>query len=123
MGRCCCRRLKAALVVAFWWARGAQVLEGMFGLAKRLFDVEVVAADGVPVWHPDARFFKVLKVSAREPDVARRRAAPRDADGRVASQRFWPAAAGGAAGRCSQVATTPRPATTRSSSGAQASGR
>jgi len=39
------------------------VLEGMFGLASRLFEVEVVSADGdAPVWHEDVRFFKVLKV-------------------------------------------------------------
>ncbi|KAJ9507608.1 hypothetical protein QJQ45_019220 [Haematococcus lacustris] len=38
------------------------VLSGMFQLASRLFDVEVVAADGeVPVWNPDVRFFKLLK--------------------------------------------------------------
>jgi oligopeptidase A len=36
------------------------VLEGLFGLAKRLFDVDIVAADGsAPVWHPDVRFFRV----------------------------------------------------------------
>ena len=40
-----------------------QVLEGMFGLAKRLFEVEVVAANGeAPTWHEDVSFFKVLKV-------------------------------------------------------------
>ncbi|GIL51270.1 hypothetical protein Vafri_7134 [Volvox africanus] len=38
------------------------VLEGLFKLANRLFDVDVVPADGeAPVWHPDVRFFKVLK--------------------------------------------------------------
>ncbi len=37
-----------------------RVLEGLFALAKRLFDVEIVAADGeTPVWHPDVRFFRV----------------------------------------------------------------
>lgn len=38
-------------------------------LAKRLFDVEVVSADGeVPVWHPDARFFKLVRaVPAQSP--------------------------------------------------------
>jgi oligopeptidase A len=36
------------------------VLEGVFGLAKRLFDVDVEAADGqAPIWHPDVRFFLV----------------------------------------------------------------
>ncbi|GLC35598.1 hypothetical protein PLESTB_000189600 [Pleodorina starrii] len=38
------------------------VLEGLFKLANRLFDVDVVPADGeAPVWHPDVGFFKVLK--------------------------------------------------------------
>lgn len=38
-----------------------QVLEGLFGLAKRLFGVTIVPADGqAPVWHPDVRFFAVL---------------------------------------------------------------
>jgi oligopeptidase A len=35
----------------------------MFSLqvAKRLFDIDIVPADGeVPVWHADVRFFKVL---------------------------------------------------------------
>ena len=37
-----------------------RVLEGLFALASRLFDVEIGAADGeVPVWHPDVRFFRV----------------------------------------------------------------
>jgi Zn-dependent oligopeptidase len=30
-------------------------------VAKRLFDIDIVPADGeVPVWHSDVRFFKVL---------------------------------------------------------------
>jgi oligopeptidase A len=37
-----------------------RVLEGMFDLAARLFDVRIRPADGeVPVWHPDVRFFRV----------------------------------------------------------------
>jgi oligopeptidase A len=37
------------------------VLDGLFALVERLFDVRVVAADGeTPVWHPDVRFFRVL---------------------------------------------------------------
>ncbi len=37
-----------------------KVLNGLFALAKRLFDIEVVAADGdAPVWHADVRFFHV----------------------------------------------------------------
>jgi oligopeptidase A len=37
-----------------------QVLEGLFGLAKRIFGVTITAADGqAPVWHPDVRYFQV----------------------------------------------------------------
>jgi len=36
------------------------VLDGLFGLAERLFGVCIRAADGeAPVWHPDVRFFRV----------------------------------------------------------------
>ncbi|MBK7947652.1 MAG: M3 family metallopeptidase [Deltaproteobacteria bacterium] len=41
-----------------------RVLEGLFVLAKKLFDVEIGAADGeTPVWHPDVRFFRVRDAS------------------------------------------------------------
>lgn len=41
------------------------VLQGLFGLAKRLFDVDIEPADGtVPVWHEDVRFFVVKKGGA-----------------------------------------------------------
>ena len=37
-----------------------RVLDGLFALAKKLFDIDVVAADGdAPVWHEDVRFFRV----------------------------------------------------------------
>ncbi len=37
-----------------------QVLQGLFGLAKRIFGVTITAADGeAPVWHPDVRYFKI----------------------------------------------------------------
>nr|MCS5638153.1 M3 family metallopeptidase [Myxococcota bacterium] len=38
-----------------------RVLDGLFALAGRLFDVSIEAADGeADVWHPDVRFFRVL---------------------------------------------------------------
>lgn len=37
-----------------------QVLDGLFGLAKRLFGVTVTAADGeAPVWHEEVRYFQI----------------------------------------------------------------
>jgi oligopeptidase A len=39
-----------------------QVLEGLFGLIKRLFGVVITAADGeAPLWHPDVRYFQVAQ--------------------------------------------------------------
>ena len=44
-----------------------RVLDGLFALAKRVFAVEVTAADGeAPVWHPDVRFFKVRSLDGEE---------------------------------------------------------
>jgi oligopeptidase A len=41
------------------------VLDGMFGLVKRIFDIEVRSADGeAEVWHPDVRFFNVYDGSS-----------------------------------------------------------
>ncbi len=38
-----------------------RVLDGLFRLARRLFGVEIVPADGeAPIWHPDVRFFRVF---------------------------------------------------------------
>ncbi|MCP4005141.1 MAG: M3 family metallopeptidase [bacterium] len=38
-----------------------RVLDGLFALARRLFGVTIQPADGgVPVWHEDVRFFRVL---------------------------------------------------------------
>lgn len=43
------------------------VLEGMFQLLNRLFNVRVEAADGeAEVWHPDVRFFKVYDVDSNQ---------------------------------------------------------
>jgi oligopeptidase A len=37
-----------------------QVLDGLFGLIKRLFGVTITPADGqAPVWHEDVRYFKI----------------------------------------------------------------
>ena len=36
-----------------------RVLDGLFALARRLFGVRIEAADGVPVWHEDVRFFRI----------------------------------------------------------------
>ena len=37
-----------------------RVLDGLFGLAERLFGISIAPADGeAPVWHPDVRFFRV----------------------------------------------------------------
>ena len=43
------------------------VLRGLFALTRRLFGVEVVAADGeAPVWHEDVRFFRVKDADGRD---------------------------------------------------------
>jgi len=37
------------------------VLNGLFGLCKRIFGVDITRADGeAPIWHPDVQFFKVV---------------------------------------------------------------
>lgn len=44
-----------------------QVLEGLFGLAQRVFGVKITAADGqAPIWHEDVRYFQI----ANEADEA-----------------------------------------------------
>jgi oligopeptidase A len=43
-----------------------QVLEGLFGLVKRLFGVTVIAADGqAPVWNKDVRYFQINDESGK----------------------------------------------------------
>lgn len=44
-----------------------KVLDGLFNISKRLFDIDVVAADGeVQVWHPDVRFFKIFNAQGNQ---------------------------------------------------------
>jgi len=44
-----------------------EVLKGMFGLVKRIFGIEVQAADGeAETWHPDVRFFKIFDEETQE---------------------------------------------------------
>lgn len=41
------------------------VLDGLFALVERIFNIEVKAADGdAEVWHPDVRFFNVFDVDS-----------------------------------------------------------
>ena len=40
-----------------------RVLEGLFSVAEQLFGVKIVERQGVPVYHPDARFFEILDAS------------------------------------------------------------
>ncbi len=43
------------------WFPLPQVLDGLFQLCQRLFNIYIEVADGqVSVWHPDVRFFKVF---------------------------------------------------------------
>ncbi len=43
-----------------------RVLNGLFGLATRLFGVTITAADGqAPVWHPDVRYFAIADASGQ----------------------------------------------------------
>ncbi|MGC1310068.1 MAG: M3 family metallopeptidase [Phormidesmis sp.] len=44
-----------------------RVLEGLFGLAERLFGITIAATDGdAPVWHPDVRYFRVSDSASGE---------------------------------------------------------
>jgi oligopeptidase A len=40
-----------------------RVLDGLFDVAQRLFGVRITERGGVPVWHPDARYFEILDPS------------------------------------------------------------
>lgn len=44
-----------------------RVLDGLFGLAERLFDVKITRADGdTPIWHEDVQYFLVSDASSEE---------------------------------------------------------
>ncbi len=44
-----------------------KVLDGLFALATKIFDIQVVAADGqVDVWHPDVRYFEVQDLGGKQ---------------------------------------------------------
>jgi oligopeptidase A len=36
-----------------------RVVEGMFGIVERLYGIQVKRREGVPVWHPDVRYYEV----------------------------------------------------------------
>ena len=40
-----------------------RVLEGLFGLIQRLFDVQI-SAQAAPTWHPDVQFFRIERAGA-----------------------------------------------------------
>src|SRR5688572_3183655 len=40
-----------------------RVLEGLFAVAGKLFGVKIVERAGMPVYHPDARFFEIIDAS------------------------------------------------------------
>jgi oligopeptidase A len=42
-----------------------RVLEGLFGVANRLFGVNIVERQGVPTWHADVRFFDIEETPGR----------------------------------------------------------
>ena len=53
------------------WFPLPQVLDGLFNLCGRLFDIRINAADGeAPIWHDDVRFFRISDASSGEPLAA-----------------------------------------------------
>jgi oligopeptidase A len=50
------------------WFPLEQVLQGLFGLCQRLFDIRIVASEAgrVPIWHADVRHFRVLDGASGE---------------------------------------------------------
>ena len=54
------------------WFPLEQVLQGLFSLCQRLFDIRIVATDAgqAPSWHPDVRYFRVLDGASGNPMAA-----------------------------------------------------
>ena len=54
------------------WFPLEQVLQGLFGLCQRLFDIRILATEPgeAPAWHPDVRYFKVLDGASGAPLAA-----------------------------------------------------
>ncbi len=54
------------------WFPLEQVLQGLFSLCQRLFDIRIVSTDPgeAPTWHPDVRYFRVLDGASGEPLAA-----------------------------------------------------
>jgi oligopeptidase A len=54
------------------WFPLEQVLQGLFGLCQRLFDIRIVSTDPgeAPTWHPDVRYFRVLDGASGQPLAA-----------------------------------------------------
>jgi oligopeptidase A len=54
------------------WFPLEQVLQGLFGLCQRLFDIRIVSTDPgeAPTWHPDVRYFRVLDGASGTPLAA-----------------------------------------------------
>ena len=42
-----------------------RVLEGLFSVAEKLFGVKIAERAGVPMYHPDARFFEILDATGK----------------------------------------------------------
>ena len=51
------------------WFPLEQVLQGLFGLCQRLFDIRITSTDpgDAPTWHPDVRYFRVLDGASGSP--------------------------------------------------------
>ena len=49
------------------WFPLDQVLDGLFSLCERLFEIEIKGADGdAPIWHEDVRFFDVYSSNSKK---------------------------------------------------------